>query len=188
MEANRHTHAKTRKFFLIHALLFASAIAFLTPTLIQAAANAAAKEGQGRQGKAKVLVPPTEAKSKDLQSWKVVSGHKLEQVYSADFLQSEKELFKRLKELEPQFKPSLMGVSVPMKVVRTKDGRELYVLRGCKPHDCGETARVVVYSPAQGSAFVLVNNYAPGRVGILGSPDETVEDLLIYYHVNWAED
>lgn len=188
MKTIRDAHAKTRKLVLIHALLVASAIALLTPAPIHAAAGGGAKEGQGGQGKVKLLVPPADTRGKDLQNWTVVDGHKMEQVYSADFLQSQKGLLKRLQELEPKFKTLLMGVSVPIRVVRTKDGRELYVLRGCKPHDCGETARVVVYSPAQGSAFVLISNYAPGRVGILGSPDETIEDLLIYYHINWAED
>jgi len=188
METTQSSQARKRRLILIHALLLAGAIALLAPTLTSAAAGGAPIEGQGKQGKAKVFVPPTDAKSKDRQSWSLVSGHKLEQVYSADFLQSQKNLLKRLKEMEPQFKTSLMGVSVPMKVVRTKDGRELYVLRGCKPHECGETTRVVVYSPAQGSAYVLINNYAPGKVGVLGSPDETIEGILIYYHIHWAED
>ena len=188
MATSEGAHARPQRLILVPALLLVSIIAFLNPAVIHSATSETAREGQGRQGKVIVLTPPTKIENKDLQDWKVIDGHKLEQMYSIDFLQGHKELLKRLKELEPQFKTSLIGVSVPMKVVKTKDGRELYVLRGCKPHDCGETARVIVYSHTQGSAFVLVNNYAPGKVGILGLPDEIIKNILIYYHIHWAED
>ncbi|WP_171817403.1 Ivy family c-type lysozyme inhibitor [Sulfuritalea hydrogenivorans] len=74
----------------------------------------------------------------------------------------------------------LHGPSAPVEYVQLVSRNEEFVLLDvCKPHDCGNTNALILYSEARGAAFALL--FTDGTAKYLGSPPDDVKDTLSHH-------
>ncbi len=104
---------------------------------------------------------------------------------SLDFLNNNPEILASVKNIKGDFVPNDIGVSPPAKKTWLGDGREILLLSGCQPRNCGGTGTIIAHDGSSGKAYLLIE-----RVGsalgyeFFGNPPEEIKDLLLYYFFN----
>lgn len=102
---------------------------------------------------------------------------------SYNILQENTELVNSIKKLLPAFKIADMGTSIPVSTAKLDDDKEMLLLWGCTPHNCGGSTIVVAYDQEDNIAYILKeNNSIPEGYEIFDSPSQEIQDLLIYYY------
>ncbi|MDP1845649.1 MAG: Ivy family c-type lysozyme inhibitor [Candidatus Moranbacteria bacterium] len=102
--------------------------------------------------------------------------------YSYDILEGDPEILSSVQSVKSDFTLDDIGVSFPSATTKLKNGNDILILSGCRPHDCGGTNIVIAYNKADKKSYLLVEKIGPTAGYVIdGDPPQGIKNLLIYY-------
>jgi len=103
--------------------------------------------------------------------------------HAPDVLERDPRLLAILQRLEPAFRAARVETTQVAEAVRTRSGREIVLLWGCTPHECGGTTYAIAYEPRAQVAAFLKEPDDPNATGFLlfGAPDPELRAVLFVF-------
>lgn len=98
-------------------------------------------------------------------------------------LERDPRLLKLIKQLQPSFKERRVATSQAPQVVRLPDGRQLALLWGCTPHECGGSTYQIAYDANNQTVAFLAEQEIAGsdrEYLLFGAPDDAVRQVLLH--------
>jgi len=77
-----------------------------------------------------------------------------------------------------------LRTSAPPRLVKVGNGKEIVILIGCAPHNCGGTENIIAYDQQESKVYILAENSTQTDYALLGNPPEEIKSLLIYYYIH----
>ena len=104
---------------------------------------------------------------------------------SYNFLKENAKVVKQIQKLIDKFKISNMATSAPVSIAKLTNGKEILLLWGCTPNNCGGTTIVIALDQENNKLYALSEKVSLGQnYEILGDPHKEIKDLLIYYYLH----
>lgn len=102
--------------------------------------------------------------------------------YSYDILGESSEILNSVQSVKSGFTLDDIGVSYPSATTKLKNGDDILILSGCRPHDCGGTNIVIAYDKTDKKSYLLVEKLGTTAGYLIdGNPPQGIKNLLIFY-------
>jgi hypothetical protein len=102
--------------------------------------------------------------------------------YSYDILEGDPEILSSIQSVKGDFTLDDIGVSYPSATTKLKNGDDILLLSGCRPHDCGGTEIVIAYDKTDKKSYLLVEKIGTTAGYLIdGDPPQGIKNLLIFY-------
>lgn len=99
--------------------------------------------------------------------------------YPFDVFKRHPDILSRIQTIRPGFDPANVDVATPSLVARLSDGREFFLMRGCRPHACPDYRAVMGLDITSGEWSIYEESVESGKA-FFGSRDANVQALLQY--------